>query len=137
MRRCVVKRPHFFDFEFDFIKSRRLDVCDFERNSIEAENNGIDNEGWTSLLLGGWTPLGPPHLLQVGLHSYYRYKFLIDGFPFLLISNGVYSVSTNLMSFLFGQAQGKSPRPVALRFIRNIPREQLHRPRHVSMSILK
>ena len=102
MRRCVVKRPHFFDFEFDFIKSRRLDVCDFERNSIEAENNGIDNEGWTSLLLGGWTPLGPPHLLQVGLHSYYRYTFLIDGFPFLLISNGVYSVSTNLMSFLFG-----------------------------------
>ena len=32
-------------------------MCDFERNSIEAEKNGIDNEGWT--------PLGPPQLLQV------------------------------------------------------------------------
>ena len=49
-----------------------------------------------------------------GLHSYYRYTFLIDVFPFLLISNGVYSVSTNLMLFLFWQVQGKIPRPVAL-----------------------
>ena len=54
----MLKRPHFFDIEFDSIKPRRLDVCDFERDSIEAEKNGIDNEGWTSLLLGGWTPLG-------------------------------------------------------------------------------
>ena len=61
----MLKRPHFFDFEFDSIKALRVDVCDFERNSIEAEKNGIDNEGWTLLLLGGWTPLGPPQLLQV------------------------------------------------------------------------